>query len=284
MSELPLPSRWGRAVTVWHSLLAKKYIIAKVDLAYIYKDVNPIYDRLATDSDGEKFQAAFYSVVVRYGAKYVKNVPSPVANLVMKKFSDKLFHHFSQNVGSPASVISDVIPNDEKEGLQYLSGYVVRKLLKTSEQKKIYEWATILRGMIANNDDGQPLIQSKNRGGLVALTENAQKLFEKAEIMHKSKLQSSIENRHIDNKSMVALLMKDVNIISRYHSFVGDNVDKEVKDMLLEKLMALYLRVRAFSSVKDIASKYMSENKKGKSKALRAELKKKEDGKDGKNI
>ena len=50
-------------------------------------------------------------------------------------------------------------------------------------------------------------------------------------------------------------------------------MDDDIKYPLLEKMLALYLRVRSFSLAKDITTKYRMLNKRGKKKALRSDLK-----------
>jgi len=52
-------------------------------------------------------------------------------------------------------------------------------------------------------------------------------------------------------------------------------VDEEIKENLLEKMISLYLRVRAFSTAKDIINKHRANKKKQKKqKGLRKSLKK----------
>jgi len=51
-------------------------------------------------------------------------------------------------------------------------------------------------------------------------------------------------------------------------------LNAELKDNLLEKLISLYLRVRAFSTARDMIEKHRDLQKKHKIKGLRKSLKK----------
>ena len=75
---------------------------------------------------------------------------------------------------------------------------------------------------------------------------------------------------------MVSELIKDVDLVSRFNMVIHDeqSIDDESKYLLLKNMLHLYFRVRSFSTAKDVTSKYRSDNKKRKSKALRTELKK----------
>ena len=61
---------------------------------------------------------------------------------------------------------------------------------------------------------------------------------------------------------------------SKIRSCRTDEVKKEVALNLLEDLLMLYIRVRAFSIVKDKQQLHRLRAKKGKSKSLRTEIKK----------
>ena len=51
-------------------------------------------------------------------------------------------------------------------------------------------------------------------------------------------------------------------------------MNEETQENLLEKLISLYLRVRSFSTARDITSKHQEEQKASKSKGLRKSIKK----------
>ena len=92
------------------------------------------------------------------------------------------------------------------EGLQWLAGYVVKKL-RSKSKKKLHHWYDILGQMIAENDDGQPLIAMKNRGALTALTNQAQKIFHNAESLYRLRISASMADHHINTQKMVPHLV-----------------------------------------------------------------------------
>ena len=67
--------------------------------------------------------------------------------------------------------------------------------------------------------------------------------------------------------------MNNPDIVSLF-SVVSDGIDiqNEIKDNILEKMLELYLRVRSFSLAKDITSKQKKLH--DKNKGLRKEIKK----------
>ncbi len=70
--------------------------------------------------------------------------------------------------------------------------------------------------------------------------------------------------------------MINTQVVSLYDSLVensGVKIDPEVKDNLLENMLKLYLRVRAFSFAKDVIDKHLALKRK-KSKSLRKDIKK----------
>ena len=81
---------------------------------------------------------------------------------------------------------------------------------------------------------------------------------------------------------MVSDLLRDVGVISIFNAIADGAVstDKETKYSLLQNMLQLYLRVRSFSTARDVTAKYRHENRKRKSKALRTELKNKQENKE----
>ena len=121
----------------------------------------------------------------------------------------------------------------------------------------------------------QKLIALQSRGGLTALTSDAQKIFVKAEERFRADTNLK-EIFKIDTKAMVLRLMKDTDIISVYNKIIQDiEIDDDAKYGILMKMLGLYLRVRAYSLAKQLTTKHRLEKKRGKGKALRKELKEK---------
>lgn len=134
----------------------------------------------------------------------------------------------------------------------------------------------ILNNMITSQHEDQPLVQALSRGGLKAVKPDVLSIFKIVEEKYRVETSNNILLK-IDTKSMLNVLIKNTQIRSLYNAIAGDlclSVDEEIKENLLEKMISLYLRVRAFSTARDIIQIHRNEKKKPKSKALRKSLKK----------
>ena len=72
--------------------------------------------------------------------------------------------------------------------------------------------------------------------------------------------------------------MQDTEVISHYNSVVDnsgvENIDIEDRENLLQNMLQLYIRVRAFSLARDSVGKHRLASKQKRSKALRKNIKK----------
>ena len=92
---------------------------------------------------------------------------------------------------------------------------------------------------------------------LMYATATTQKIFLKAEETFRHQTSTLTDVKKIDTRQMVKDLIKNVDVISAYNNVVGPFVDgDDIKYPLLEKMLALYLRVRSFSLAKGITTKY----------------------------
>jgi len=170
-------------------------------------------------------------------------------------------------------------------GLQYLSGYVVHKLLKKVKNQKNYLTKEcqlviqLLSTFLTKDVSGQALIEATSRGGLTAVTRNMHQIFIAAE--EKFREETSIYSiRKIDINKMTECLMTDPEIVSVYNNIIKESethIDQEIPDNLLEKMLKLYLRVRAFSLAKDITGRHSAASKAKKAKGLRKTIKESSD-------
>ena len=190
------------------------------------------------------------------------------------------FHQRSQKATIASAINVLPITEEENDALQYLSGYVVKKLLKKTKQRANYHSSenqaiiTILQHTIAEDSSGQKLISVQNRGGLSAVTGVCQKIFYRAE--EEFRIQTSVDFlMEINLKMMVDHLLESIDVVSFSNAAVnmaGVDLHEEIKMNLLQNMIILYLRVRSFSIAKDITSK--QESSSTLSKALRQDIKK----------
>ena len=116
---------------------------------------------------------------------------------------ENIINYFHQQQGQKVTTMTsaiNVLPiiEEENDALQYLSGYVVKELLKKTKQRANYHSSenqaiiTILQNTKVEDSSDQKLISVQNRGGLAAVTENCQKIFYIAE--EQFRIQTSVES------------------------------------------------------------------------------------------
>ncbi len=235
-----------------------------------------MYSDLYLTGNAEEFYSSYYSKVIFNSNELFPNLEQPCCSLFAKRLGDKLFaiakKPAEQSVEKPAPITVN-----EMAGFQYLSGYVVKKLLKTSRSNKNYQKEEhqsiikVLTTMMTDDYTDQSLIEATSRGGLTAVNVNMQHIFRAAEETVRSHTSRNALQR-IDTCKMTECLMKDMDVISVYDNIIqqsGTDINNETKDNLLEKMLTLYLRVCAFSVAKDLTGKHRAKIKDKKAKSLR---------------
>ena len=106
----------------------------------------------------------FYRDIVISCSSYFKGLRPQLCTFVATRLADKVLHFSHKEPNSTKLSHTNPISEREHNGLQYLAGYVVFKLLKKIERCKEYF-------------TDQNLIHSLNRGGLYEVTPECQALF-----------------------------------------------------------------------------------------------------------
>ena len=182
---------------------------------------------------------------------YLTELERPASTLLAQKLADELFNHFKQ----PKEFIPDAKfpPVTEKEigmgGLQYLAGYIVKKMLRKTMQGKSCDSAknqpTVKILQHATVDENQKLVSCLTRGGLTVVSIDFQRMFLKAEIQFRKVTSTSNHLKSIDVNSLTYFLMQDAEVISYYNSVVDtsgvENIDIEDRENLQQNMLQLYL-------------------------------------------
>ena len=93
----------------------------------LLETINIAYNKLTTTNDGEAFYSLFYSTVILKSSTYLSPLESPYSTLLAQKLADRIFYHYKQP--QEQSVTKSIPINDKEIGaLQYLAGYVVKKI------------------------------------------------------------------------------------------------------------------------------------------------------------
>ena len=158
-------------------------------------------------------------------SSYFKGLRTQFSTLVATHLADKVLR-FSQREPNLTKV-SHTSPISEREvnGLQYLAGYIVFKLLKKMEKCKECNspenqyTVRILAGMRTEEFADQKLIHSLNRGGLYAVTPECQALFHRVE--EHIRIETNVTSIHkINIEQITKSLMKNKDLISTYNSII----------------------------------------------------------------
>ena len=248
----------------------------------LHNEIKNIYHKLESTGDAEAFFASYYSIIVLFADTYFLNLEKHLCTLLATKTGDKIFCYFKTPSQFPHEAPTP-ISEKEMNGLQYLAGYVVKRFLRRAKNSRKYQSAEnqtiigVLTNAIASDTLNQKLIETQNRGGLTGVVEEFQQIFLRAEMKFRIETTGG-HLRQIDIRKMTYELLVDSEIVSFYNGVVDNSdakwIDEEVKINLLENILGLYLRVRAFSFTRDIVSKQKLSQKKTKAKGLRKGIKK----------
>ena len=150
---------------------------------------------------------------------------------------------------------STILSEKELSSMQYLSGYVVRKLYSKYKFEKQY--FSILFACKADPNDKQKYVDMKNRGGLWKTNADTQNIFVHAEKIFRKHTISSVTC--IDSKSLVQEMLHDCHVIPSFKNICYSaelEVSKEISFNLLESMLLLFTRVRTFSYARDVREKH----------------------------
>ncbi|CAB3981386.1 PREDICTED: uncharacterized protein LOC105845497 [Paramuricea clavata] len=130
---------------------------------------------------------------------------------------------------------------------------------------------TLLYAAKSDDVSSQKLISCQTRGGLWAVTAECLQVFKIVEEEFRKKT-SAVHVTKIDSSKISEALLQRIDMVSAYDSMTHGfttTISKETRFCLLDKTIKLFLRVRAFSYVKDKTKLQACKNK-----ALRKDIKK----------
>ena len=219
--------------------------------------------------DAEYFYSNYFSTIVKESEKYFLNIEKSATTLLASRLADKLFSFFKtpQDKLVNSKIKPKPINQRELDGLQYLSGYVIRTLLKRAKTSKTHllRENQIIISILSNailpdfaEKQNQELVDIQTRDGFTKVVDEAQEMFILAEQLFLKTTETEKHLKKIDINAMTEELLQDTKIISLYKAIIGtsdrNDLDNEVKVNLLDNILKLYLRVRSFSFAKDITS------------------------------
>ena len=195
----------------------------------LFEQIHQICCGFSENYDAENFYTMFYGKVVMYASTYFPGLGLPMCTLLATKLCDKVLTKLKQNntTSESKNTLSINITDRELDGLQYLGGYVVSKLLKKVKNSPKYNTAenqfiiSILTNAKSEDIASQKLINTLNRGGLCAVTPECLRIFKITETVFRETTHNSKLLQKIDCHEMVQKLLKDVDVISCFNSLVA---------------------------------------------------------------
>ena len=234
-----------------------------------------IYEKIRITSHAECFYEKFYAQLLTYPL-YFYGLDFQLSVELLRKSADKILAHFVRNSSSSPQHMESNMTSHEIDALEYLEGYVLHNIEKKLVRKKEANSLAILECFESDSVADQPLVNLLNRGGLTGINVQTRIMFTKAEKVFRDFVAKN-NPQNIDCRKMIDTLMTDVEVVSCYNTATQllENKDEEELLNLVEKMFLLYLRVRSFSHVRDLASQKKKEKKiQGKDKTLRKTLEK----------
>ena len=229
----------------------------------LFEVINKICQDFLENKDPDKFFSSYFSSVTTMAGSFLPNYPSAPSTIMMMQLGEVIFAKLNKIEGMKR--LPTPISEKEMDGLNYLAGYVIQKSMKKfkkyRDKKQAEEQAVIcLLDSAIEKDCTNDHINTLSPGALITVTEHWLRIFCKADVRLCKADVGSISSKLMDNPDIVSLFP----VISD-----GIDIQNEIKDNILEKMLELYLRMRSFSFAKDITSK----QKKLHDKDLRKEIK-----------
>ena len=215
-----------------------------------------IWDDCQERNGADAFYSAFHHKIIDNAKEYFE-LDFHLAGLVAVKLRDILFCYYSSSEDKPLPNPKP-IKEEEKDGLQKLAGYVIRKLkiCATRSTKTPPGVLDILQSMVTDATD-QKFIRVQSRGGLTAATVEVNKLILIAEELFRANTSSGLQLVQIN--SMIEQLVSNGEVISTFNEIADkagqSSMENDLKNSILLTMFKLFLRVWAFSLSRDIIAK-----------------------------
>ena len=255
------------------------------DTAPAYEILKPFL--ISFNGDTEKFYPRMFKAF--QGQNLYRGLSSACSDLLSLEVITQVLAHLSGASVEHGSLVftekKREFDDKEKAIIGYLSGYVFgtfyrRIRFSKHGNKDIYQQqclSFLLAGKCSVDSEKveQKHVSLFDRGGLWRVTKEVFNIFSCTELAFLSHVER-YQNK-IDCKVIVSGLMRDSWVLvnaSKIRESSPDVIKNEIALNLLSELLTLYVRVRAFSHVKDKLQKAKIEKSKTRSRSLRTDMKK----------
>lgn len=239
----------------------------------LLKEIQKILKNINPRAEVRKFYSSFHSEIIMHSTLFFKRLRAPMCTLLATKLADYILTLFWPTQKSMSFVLNgSTFTEKEMNGIQFVAGYVVSKLLRKAEtsvkSQSVENQAvtSILNASRSLDTSNLTLMDALECNNLCAINLKCLNIFMIAEKNFRRQtrshnMQYAIKNRYeidINISMMVSTLTKDVELLSNFNSIVAVSSFipcDEDKMRLLEKILHLYLRIRTFTLAKDLTKK-----------------------------
>ena len=258
------------------------------------KDIRDQYKKFAKRRDAEKFYGSYLAAIPLKASLYFPGLSCHGATMVVMKFAELLlvYHKETNTKTIEDPRVIELLKDKETDSLQYLGGYVLRNIFrKVKKSSKVsssesQQMIAILETSRVRVEANQKLVNTLNRGGLWAAHGLMQDIFVCCEIEFRKLI--TVQNiRKIDSKQLVETLVCDITVNSKFNHLLEKTpikIDNHVAKDTLQKVIELFVNVKAFSHAKGIVESYKAKQHKTKSKSLRKDIKRSTECSDERNM
>ena len=226
----------------------KSYAFSSNHLSTGISELCNIVKRLFKSGNAEIFYSSFYSRIVMNATKVFEGLSRNATTLLASKTADCLLAKKKAKDEAEILHLATKFSDKEISGLQYIGGYVLHKLYikhsKRGNSTESQQSMSILRTGKADDPDvvdSQQLTSSLNRGGLWAISKNAQTIFERTEDSFRVVTGKPCLQR-IDTAAVVSKSVSDTDFVAVFTTMLSDS---ELL-MLLEKTYYITLLIYMF--------------------------------------
>ena len=259
----------------------------------LYQALSPLYQTFCKKKNQDDLLKVFYGLVPR-SCELLNCNDFRIANLIMIQLPDFLVGHYNTEIqrqrhGESSTGVthdeSTPLNPVERGPLAYIGGYIISKLTHVNRKKKdnINEQIQVLLQSMKSVGPANSFIANRTRGGLTSPCDDLINILEVTELAFRDEIKKSVGMiRNIPTDSIYNATAENPKVKSLWENIVlscSIEISSATQKLCLENVLKLYLKVRSFSYAKDYISKYRINEKRGKNKALRNELKRKDSDK-----
>ena len=256
-----------------NSKILKNYLDRLKPLAIAYRDSqnNNIF--------WQKYLSFIKDIHILFASQ--SNTNKKAASYIIMKLGEKILVEWKRFIKKQTAADTPAATNNtattdfeiaqrDKDILEYLGGYVMQHLYRKIKKSPQYgsdkniKVCNILKAGKSKTIEHRRLVNCKSRGGLWRITTSCFNIFKVAETVFTS--HARVENfSKFHLEAMIEEISMNENVISSFEVMLEDAIvevkDNEIGEQVLQTMIKLYVRVRAFSHAKKVTESHALKQK-----------------------